>query len=702
MDYRLYKQASSEGSAAGSAASKAIQKHRVMAVNCPLGPEVLLLHRMQASEQLSRPFEYRLECYSEDPGVDLNALLGQPMTVRLETPQETTRYFNGIVSDCSRVPGRGRYASYRFTLRPWPWLLSRTSNCRIFQNQKAPDIIKQIFREGGFAEFKDLLDAGKYREREYCVQYRETDLDFVSRLMEEEGIFYYFRHEDGKHTLMLVDADSTHEPVPGYETVPYFPDHNEDEREYIHDWALSQTLQPGYVALNDFDFKLPRKPLHSRLGRKREHARADYEIYDYPGRYVEAGEGEHYARIRLQELQARHKTLSGQSNARGLAVGALLKVQHNPLDKDDTEYLIGAAEYRLNSDEFETRDGAGAEPLYACTFEVIEAARPYSPPRLTPKPLVQGPQSAIVVGPPGEEIHTDEHGRVKCQFHWDRYGQADENSSCWIRVSHPWAGKGWGAVAIPRIGQEVIVDFLEGDPDQPIITGRVYNGEQKPPFPLPDGKNISGIKSNSTKGGGGYNEFSMDDTKGKELVHIHAQHDMDTVVENDRRATIQDGNDTLTVVSGKRSVTVKQDSTHVVEAGNRLVQVTGGDYSAVSTDQAVNLIGKTRVFVNGESEGVYVEGVGGDGVGITGDGGVGVGIHGTPNIAATADTMVSISAPEVFIGNDLITIKGTTIVLDAGGGKITLDASGVTITGPKVVSRATGQNLVCGAVVMLN
>jgi type VI secretion system secreted protein VgrG len=571
MDQRLYKQASSEGTAAGS---KAIQQHRVLAVNCPLGADVLLLHRMQAREQLSRLFEYRLECYSEDPGVDLDALLGQPMTVRLETPQQTTRYFNGLVSDGSRVPGRGRYASYRFTLRPWPWLLSRTSNCRIFQNQKAPDIIKQVFREGGFAEFTDLLDAGKYREREYCVQYRETDLDFVSRLMEEEGIFYYFKHEDGKHTLLLADADSAHEPVPGYETVPYFPDHNEDEREYIHDWSLSQTLQPGFVALNDFDFKLPRKPLHSRLGQKREHARADYEIYDYPGRYVEAGDGEHYARIRLQELQARHKTLGGQSNARGLAVGALLKLQHNPLDKDDTEYLISAADYQLHSDEFETRDGAGAEPLYACAFQVIEVAQPYSPPRLTPKPLVQGPQSAIVVGPSGEEIHTDEHGRVKCQFHWDRYGKADENSSCWIRVSHPWAGKGWGAVAIPRIGQEVIVDFLEGDPDQPIITGRVYNGEQKPPFPLPEGKHLSGIKSNSTKGGGGYNEFSMDDTKGKELVHIHAQHDMDTVVENDDRQTVH--NNRTIKVDGTHTETIVKDTSVTVSEGNYTHKVTEG------------------------------------------------------------------------------------------------------------------------------
>ena len=697
-----------------------VQKQRRLAVYGPLDDDALVLRQMTATEQLGRLFEYRLEVYSEDYQLDFDALLGENMTVRMDllTGGET-RYFNGFVSDCWQGASTNRTATYQITLRPWLWFLTRTADCRIFQEKTAPDIIKEVFRDSGFSDFEESL-SGDYRQREYCVQYRETDFNFVSRLMEEEGIYYYFKHQNGKHMLVLSDSYSAHDPFPGYEEIPYYPPdmHNHRERDHIFDWSISKRVQPGRYALNDFDFKVPKKNLRSQLEIPRAHAQAQYEIYDYPGEYKQSADGDHYSRVRIEELQAQHETLEGQGNAAGLATGALFKLTDYPRADQNREYLVASAHYTLQSDEYESGPGALSESLYECRFSVIDAQQPYRPPRVTPKPVVQGPQTAIVTGPEGEEIWTDEHGRVKCQFHWDRYGSYDEQSSCWIRVSHPWAGKGWGSVSIPRIGQEVIVDFIEGDPDQPIVTGRVYNGDQKPPYGLPDGKVISGIMSNSTKGGGGYNEFVMNDTKGDELIRTHAQYDMDTTVENDQRntikndqtdkimnnrsTTVESGNDTLTIAAGTRTVTVKGNSTHTVQAGERTVTVTGGNYNATSTDAAANITGKTSVSVTGESAGITVKGTGKDGVIVDGKGSVGVGLIGKPNIEAEASTMVKITAPDVQIGDNTILIKGSSITLDAGGGQIVLDGSGVTIIGAKITSQASGPNTIIGAVVNIN
>ncbi len=564
------------------------QKHRVFAVNSSLGEDVLVFWRMTASEQLGRLFEFDLELFSEKPDIKLADVLGTNMTIRMELPhQQGTRYFNGFVTQFGFLGVHSvRYAVYRAKLSPWLWFLTRTSDCRIFQNKKVPDIIKEIFREQGFTDFEDKL-SGDYREWEYCVQYRETDFNFVNRLMEQEGMYYYFTHENGKHMLVLADGYSSHGKFPRYDEVPYFPpdDHDHRRRDHLFEWFVSQQVQPGAYALNDYDFKAPRKNLRALLKQPKKHAQAEFEMYDYPGEYVEPGDGNTYSKIRLQELLAQHEIAQGRGNAAGLAVGYLFSLSQCPREEQNREYLITSAVHRLESDEYESVPGlASAGKIYQGEITAIDAQQPYRVPRITPKPVVQGPQTAMVVGPKGEEIYTDQYGRVKCQFHWDRYGKADQDSSCWIRVSQTWAGKQWGAMHIPRIGQEVIVDFLEGDPDQPIITGRVYNGASMPPYGLPAHQTVSGIISRSSKGAGAanFNEIRFEDKKGEEQFVIHAERNMDILIEKDRKELVE-ANSHLHVkgarkekIDGEQSLTVgmsqqeKVGNKHALEAGQEI------------------------------------------------------------------------------------------------------------------------------------
>ncbi|MEE4379854.1 MAG: type VI secretion system tip protein TssI/VgrG, partial [Candidatus Competibacteraceae bacterium] len=448
------------------------QKHQLVAVNTSLGEDVLVFRRMHANEQLSRLFEFQLELLSENNEIQLEQIIGTNVTVRVELPEGMgTRYFNGFVSRFSHNGTSGRYAVYHATLRPWFWFLTRTADCHIFQNMTVPDIIKQIFQDNGFSDFEDKL-SGSYRQWEYCVQYRETDFNFVSRLMEQEGMYYYFTHENGKHTLVLADDYGSHSTFPNYDTIPYFPpdQHNRRERDHIHEWSISKQVQPGKYSLNDFDFEKPTKNLRCVLNQPKNHALDSFEIYDYPGEYVESGEGDQYTRMRLEESHAQHEVAQGRGNVRGVLSGALFTLQNYHRADQNREYLVVSVDHELQSNEYES-GYSDTGTNYECSFTAMDAQIPYRSPRITPKPAIQGPQTAIVVGPAGEEIYTDQYGRVKCQFHWDRYGSADENSSCWIRVAQNWAGKKWGAIYIPRIGHEVIVEHEEGDPDRPLITG---------------------------------------------------------------------------------------------------------------------------------------------------------------------------------------------------------------------------------------
>jgi len=571
---------------------------RLAQINSPLGPDKLILAEMGGSEELGRLFDYELQLTSDDPAIDLNQLLGKPMSLSVQQSVGTSRHFHGIVARCSQSVDQGQFASYRVTLRPWLWLLTRTSDCRIFQHLSAPQIIKQVFRDLGFSDFEDLLSRN-YREREYCVQYRETSFDFVSRLMEEEGIYYFFRHEQERHVLVLADAYGAHQKAPGYETVPYYPpDGQHRERDHINDWHLAQEVQPGSLELNDYDFQRPSARIDVRSAMPRPHQAGDYPLYDYPGAYEQTQDGEHYARTRLESLQSLHERVELRGNARGLGSGHLFSLSNFSRQDQNREYLIVAARYYVHQERLESGGGSGAAQ-FESNLSCIDAQQSYRPVSSSLRPIVKGPQTAVVVGPAGEEIWTDQFGRVKVHFHWDRHDQSNENSSCWIRVSQATAGKNWGSIQVPRIGQEVIVSFLEGDPDRPIITGRVYNAEQTVPYDLPGGATQSGMKSRSSKGGSpaNFNEIRMEDKKGAEQLYMHAERNMDTVVEQSE--TLSVGVNRTQTVGMLETITIGQDRIRAVRRDDMLL-VGASKTDSVSTSYLIE-VGENLRLVCGKS-----------------------------------------------------------------------------------------------------
>ncbi|WP_434627047.1 type VI secretion system tip protein VgrG [Pseudomonas sp. Z1-29] len=600
------------------------QASRLAKITSPLGPEVLLLKDMGGGEELGRLFNYELQLHSLDNAIDLNQVLGKPMCVSVQLDGGGERHFHGIVARFSQNIDQGQFASYQATLRPWLWLLTRTSDCRIFQNLTVPQIIKQVFRDLGFSDFEDALSR-PYREWEYCVQYRETSFDFVSRLMEQEGIYYFFRHEQGRHVLVLADAYGAHTQAPGYASVPYYPKNEQQrERDHIHDWHLAQEVQPGSLELNDYDFQRPSAHIDVRAAMPRPHAAGDYPLYDYPGTYVQSEDGEHYARTRIEALQTLHEQVELAGNARGLGSGHLFSLTGFSRQDQNREYLIVGARYYLSQESGESGVGAPSAQ-FESSLTCIDAQQSFRPMAITHRPIVKGPQTALVVGPKGEEIWTDQFGRVKVHFYWDRHDQSNENSSCWIRVSQSWAGKNWGSMQIPRIGQEVIVSFLEGDPDRPIITGRVYNAEQTVPYDLPENATQSGMKSRSSKGGtpANFNEIRMEDKKGAEQLYIHAERNQDIVVEvdeshsvgHDRTKSI--GHDETVIIGNNRLRIVKQEDilsvgqrktdsisqSYVIEVGENLRLVCGESILELNASGQINLTGvQISFYASGDAE----------------------------------------------------------------------------------------------------
>jgi type VI secretion system secreted protein VgrG len=568
-----------------------------MEITTPLGADVLLFHGMSAREELSRLFEYQLDLLSLKPDINVDDILGKNVTVRMALPDDNTRYFSGFVTRFSQGARYGRYTRYFAIVRPWLWFLTRTTDCRIFQEMTVPEIVKQVFADHPIADFKFEL-TGTYKKWTYCVQYRETDFNFVSRLLEQEGIYYYVRHTDGHDTMVLTDSTSKHEATPGYETLPFVSPEEvvRPELERISTWEYSREVQPGVYVHDDYDLERPSVELKTRKTLTRSYEPSDYEIYDYPGLYIQKPDGEQYAGVRIDEYGTQFEVAHASTNAKGINVGSLLTLQRFPRTDQNCEHLILSASHNLQFSDYEAMPPGRSGTEYHCSFAAMTSKQQFRPRRLTPKPFVQGPQTAVVVGPAAEEIHTDKYGRVKVQFHWDRYGKKDENSSCWIRVSHPWAGKGWGSVATPRIGQEVIVDFIEGDPDQPIITGRVYNAEAMPPYELPANSTQTGIMSRSSKGGGGFNEIRLEDKKDDEHLYIHAQRDMKTQVERDQAIAI--GRDQSSVVkrdqslavTNNRSIHVRNNESHIVDVDQKL---------KVGANQTNEIVGNQSSKVDG-------------------------------------------------------------------------------------------------------
>ena len=557
----------------------ATQDNSEVKIITPLGKDVLLLSDMSMTEELGRLFTIDLNLLSEQNDIKFEDILGQNITIELGLNGGGKRYFNGYVSSFSQTGGSSRYTSYQAIVKPWFWFLTRTADCRIFQEMSVPDIVKSVFRDLGFTDFKDKLTKN-YRVWEYCVQYRETDFNFVSRLLEQEGIYYYFTHKNGVHELVLSDGISAHQALPNYSTIDFYPpdDSAIRKKDHIFSWFITKQVQPGKYELNEFDFEKPKADLITISDDIKSHKKADYEVYDYPGEYVKTDDGDKYARDRIEELHSEYEQGQGQSGVRVMNTGYLFTMDKFSRSDQNREYLVTHASHEIHSHTYDS--GGNNENPYSNSFSVIDSKTHYRSARITPKPIVQGAQTAIVVGPSNEEIYTDKYGRVKVQFHWDRYGKDDENSSCWVRVAQIWAGKKWGGIHIPRIGQEVIVDFMEGDPDRPIITGRVYNADQMPPYDLPANKTQSGIKSRSSKGGttSNFNEIRMEDKKGDEELYIHAEKNHINITENDRNEdvghdrSLHVGHDKSEAVDNNKSIKIGVDHTETI-GNNKLLSV---------------------------------------------------------------------------------------------------------------------------------
>ena len=540
---------------------------RIVIAHTPLG-DTLRFRAMHGTEAISELFEFDVELLADTMSLDLKALLGQSLTLEITTASGK-RYLDGLTTRCvlvGREDAVDRQYRYRATVRPWLWLLTRRQNCKIFQSQSVPDILQAVLGDYGFAIEKRLT--GSYRQWNYCVQYQETDFDFVSRLMEHEGIYYFFQHAAGSHTLVLTDDIGTAEPFAGYASIPFFTADRvvTAQEECISDYQVAEEMSSGSYVTDDYNFTTPRTPLQNQRANPGSYPHGQYEVYDWLGGYSEHGESDHYSRTRLEELQSESERDWGHGTARGIAPGYKFTLRNCPRDDANRDYLVVSVSYRLR------------EPGYASTAELAQydfdfvtqpTSLPFRPPRNTPKPYTNGPQTAVVVGPAGEEIWTDQYGRIKVQFRWDRYGTMDENSSCWVRVSSSWAGSTFGGMYIPRIGQEVIVDFIAGEPDRPIVIGCTYNADQMPPFPLPANASQSGFISRTVKGTpANANAIRFEDKPGSEQLWFHAEQDHLHTVERDKSHDIgRDRAETIhrhstQNVEGNKATTIVQNYTH--------------------------------------------------------------------------------------------------------------------------------------------
>lgn len=596
-------------------ADKPKQTQRVGVLTTPLGPDVLNAVRLDGHEGLSQLFQFSIEAVSDGDPVDFNGAIGNNCTLMLEG-KTVKRAFCGVLTEAHHLEASASYQTYRLTLRPWLWLLSRTSDCRLFHDKSTPQIIEEIFNDRGFNDF-ELRLTESYPPREYCVQYRESDLDFVCRMMEEDGIYFFFEHEEGKHTLVLADAKSSHKPIPGLDSVMYLPRvvTGRSDKESIYEIITNRSFQTGKIALNDYDYEKPTASMKSQHANQTGHARDDMELYDYPGRYTETSDGDRFARVRLEAAQAHDFRREAIGDAPALTPGAVIKMTDHPQASENIEFLIVACNHTFEAQDYRSGSGGyGGEP-YGGSYVFQPSDRPFRAPAASPRPRIHGMQTAKVVGADGEEIDVDEMGRILVQFHWDRR----QDKSRRVRVAQTWSGNNWGSSYWPRIGQEVLVAFLEGDPDQPLVVGTVYNGDRSVPYALPANKTKGGIKSNSSKGGSGYNEIVLEDKKNAEEIGIHAQKDLNVVVlnketreigerftggGNSRETTLHKGNDSLTLGTGKQTIDIAQSQTTTagtevtIEAGMKLTLKVGGS-SIEITPAGITIQGTAKVGIKG-------------------------------------------------------------------------------------------------------
>ncbi|HFE44528.1 MAG TPA: type VI secretion system tip protein VgrG [Nannocystis exedens] len=622
--------------------------------------------RFSGHEGISALFEFHLELAGAD--IDLRQIIGKEATLTIEGI-EVPRFVHGIISHVQYSGHSRRHTLYELTLVPPLWRLLHRTNCRVFQPADTQAILTKVFKDAGLKKENIRFDlSASYGERNYCVQYRESDFAFISRLLEEDGIFYFFEHDAEKTTLVLADHAGAHKPIPGVSVVWFNAGSEVREREHIDHMRFAETIRPGKISLRDFNFKKPDDTLDVNADAERD---VDLEIYDYPGEYQEPSEGAPHmggsmAKIRLESLQAAKRQGSGGSDCPRLTPGCTFTLQGH-LKRPDLNrgYLLTRVVHHGSQPQVLDEDSQGGFH-YSNDFVCIEDNVPFRPPRMTPRPIVRGVQSATVVGPDSEEIHTDDQGRVKVQFHWDREGEFNHDSSCWVRVSQLWAGNGWGSMFIPRIGHEVLVDFIEGDPDRPIITGRVYHGNNDLPYPLPDEKTKTTIKSDSSIGGGGFNELRFEDRKGSEEIFLHAQKDWNTVILNNLTEK----------VSSRRSSSIGSSETISV-GSTRTLSVSESDTTTVGTDRSAT-VGANETISIAETRSVSVGSTDSTTIGAEHSATISQAASPPPNIAATGYRM-SDQNYSVTTGEATIILQGPNVSIQAKGA-ISLSGASISIT----------------------
>ncbi|EAY8264852.1 type VI secretion system tip protein VgrG [Salmonella enterica subsp. enterica serovar Typhimurium] len=559
--------------------------HNVTVSGSAVPPGALLFASLDGGETLSELFSYVVQLKTPDTlnlgyvspaaNLPLKPMVGKDLCVNIELDGGGKRHISGLVTAARVVGHEGRSVTYELRMEPWVKLLTHTSDYKAFQNKTVVDILDEVLAEYPYPVEKRLVES--YPVRTWQVQYGETDFDFLQRLMQEWGIYWWFEHSEDSHTLVLADAISAHKACPDSPLVEWYQEGLKLDKEFIHTITANESLRTGQWVLDDFDFTKPRSLLANTVANPRETGHATYEHYEWPGDYFDKSEGEMLTRIRMEAQRSPGSRVLGGGNIRTLMTGYTFTLENYPTAEVNQEYLL--MQTLLFVQDNAQHSGQDQHFTFSTRFELHPTREVFRPQRTVSKPHTKGPQSAIVTGPAGQEIWTDQYGRVKVQFGWDRYGKMDENSSCWIRVSYPWAGKGFGMIQIPRIGQEVLVDFKNGDPDLPIIVGRTYNQDTMPPWGLPGMASQSGIFSHSLYGGPtNGNMLRFDDKTGAEEVKFHAEKDLNTTVKN---------NETHTVMVDRTKTIIKNETNSIGE--DRNTTVTKNDGLSVKLAQTINI-----------------------------------------------------------------------------------------------------------------
>ncbi|EEZ6801787.1 type VI secretion system Vgr family protein [Escherichia coli] len=579
-------------------------KHNVTLSGSAVPDGMLLFASLGGTETVGELFTYSIKLKTPDilnlgyvspaANLQLKPMVGKDLCVHIELDGGGKRYISGLVT-AARVAGhQGRSVVYELRLEPWLKILTHTSDYKAFQNKNVVDILDEVLDEYPWSVEKRLVE--NYPTRAWQVQYGETDFAFIQRLMQEWGIYWWFEHSENSHTLVLADAINVHKACADSPLVCYYQKGLKLDKEFIHTITANESLRSGQWVLNDFDFMKPRSLLKSTVANPRETGLAEYEHYEWPGDYFTKSEGEMLTRIRMEEQRSPGSRVQGSGNIRTLMTGFTFTLENYPTAEVNREYLL--VQTTLFIQDNAQHSGQDQHFSYSTSFELHPTSEVYRPQRTLSKPHTKGPQSAIVTGPAGQEIWTDKYGRVKVQFGWDRYGKNDENSSCWVRVSYPWAGKGFGGIQIPRIGQEVLVDFKNGDPDLPIIVGRTYNQDTMPPWGLPGAATQSGFYSHTIGGGpANANALRFEDKPGGEEVWLHAEKDQRIEVNNNEshwvgnnRLKVIDKTETA-IIGEKRSLTVQTDDISLA-GGDKTIQ-TVQNLRLAAGDSIILSCGKT-------------------------------------------------------------------------------------------------------------